>query len=137
MKRIILPAAAIATAALASGGLAATSGLAATHATAPTAHAARSTSLRLTADPHGAMRFNTNRLSARAGKVTIVLTNPRSSGEPHGIAIKGQGVNRSGKVVSPGGRSTVSVTLKHGKYTFFCPVPGHAAAGMTGTLTVQ
>jgi hypothetical protein len=48
MKRIILPTAAIATAALATGGLAATSGLAATHSTAPTAHAARSTSLRLT-----------------------------------------------------------------------------------------
>lgn len=137
MKRIILPTAAITTAALATAGLAATTGLAATHATTPTAHAARSTTLRLTADPHGNMRFNTKRLSAHAGRVTIVLTNPRSSGMPHGIAIKGPGVNRSGKVVGPGGRSTVSVTLKRGKYTFFCPVPGHAAAGMTGTLTVQ
>ena len=28
-------------------------------------------------------------------------------------------------------------TLKKGSYTFLCPVPGHAAAGMKGTLTVR
>jgi uncharacterized cupredoxin-like copper-binding protein len=136
-KRTLLPSAGIAAAAIAAGGLTAASGVAATHAPAPAAHAARSTTLRLTADPHGAMRFNTKRLSAHPGKVTIVMSNPRSSGMPHGIAIKGKGVNRSGKVVGPGGRSTLSVTLKRGRYTFFCPVPGHAAAGMTGTLTVR
>ena len=64
----------------------------------------------------------------------IVLTNPSSSGMPHGIAIRGHG---SGRVVGPGGTSTVTATLKRGTYTFLCPVPGHAQRGMTGTLTVR
>jgi uncharacterized cupredoxin-like copper-binding protein len=62
------------------------------------------------------------------------MKNPSSSGMPHGIAIQGHG---SGQVVQPGGTSTVTATLSAGTYTFLCPVPGHAAAGMTGTLTVR
>jgi plastocyanin len=136
-KHITFPVVGIAAAAIAAGGIGVATSAASNHAPAPTAHAARSTTLRLTADPHGRLRFNTNHLTAHPGKVTIVLTNPRSAGMPHGIAIKGRGVNRSGKVVGPGGRSIVAVTLKRGTFTFFCPVPGHAAAGMTGTLTVR
>jgi uncharacterized cupredoxin-like copper-binding protein len=136
-KHIMFPAAGFAAAALAAGGISAATSGASTHVPAPIAHAAGSTTLRLTADPHGRLRFNTNHLTAHPGSVTIVLSNPRSAGMPHGIAIKGRGVNRSGKVVGPGGRSTVTMTLKRGTFTFFCPVPGHAAAGMTGTLTVR
>ena len=135
-NRTMLPTVAL-TAAIATGGLAAAASGAGAHASTPEAHAARATTLRLSADPHGALRFNTNHLAASPGKVTIVLSNPRSAGMPHGIAIKGRGVNRSGKVVGPGGRSILSVTLKRGTFTYFCPVPGHAAAGMTGTLTVR
>ena len=29
------------------------------------------------------------------------------------------------------------MTLEPGDYTYFCTVPGHEAAGMKGTLTVQ
>jgi uncharacterized cupredoxin-like copper-binding protein len=39
--------------------------------------------------------------------------------------------------VAKGGKSTVTVDLKPGKYTFYCPVPGHRQAGMQGTLTVN
>ena len=53
---------------------------------------------------------------------------------PHGIAIQGHG---SSAVVDPGETSTLTATLKQGTYTFLCPVPGHAAAGMKGTLTVR
>ena len=36
-----------------------------------------------------------------------------------------------------GGAKTLKLTLKAGTYTFYCSVPGHRAAGMHGTLTVQ
>jgi plastocyanin len=144
-KRITVPVSLLTAAAIGVGGFAAAGGASASNAApshnasaamkaAPVAHAARATTLRLTADPHGALRFNTKRLTARAGKVQIVLTNPSSSGMPHGIAIRGHG---SGRVVGPGGTSTVTATLKRGTYTFLCPVPGHAQGGMTGTLTVR
>ncbi|WP_028062925.1 plastocyanin/azurin family copper-binding protein [Solirubrobacter soli] len=90
--------------------------------------------LKLTADPGGALRFNTTHLTAKAGKVKIVLTNPKSAGMAHGIAIQGHG---SSPVVAAGKTTSVTATLKKGKYTFLCPVPGHAAAGMKGTLTVK
>jgi uncharacterized cupredoxin-like copper-binding protein len=115
------------------------------HATAspsPSPVAAVSTAsgetLRLVANANGKMAFNTNSLTApRPGAITLSMRNPSSSGLPHGIAIKGNGVNKSGAVVAPGGTSTVTVRLKRGTYTFYCPVPGHAQAGMKGTLTVR
>jgi len=36
-----------------------------------------------------------------------------------------------------GGSKTLKLTLKAGTYKFFCSIPGHRAAGMEGTLTVQ
>jgi len=124
-------AAAAAVLAIATGGTVATS---AAHA-APAARAAAGTTLHLTAAKNGAMKFNTTSLKAKAGKVTIILSNP--STVRHAIALRGKGVNKKGKVVGKGGTSKVSATLKKGKYTFYCPVPGHEAAGMKGTLTVS
>ena len=37
---------------------------------------------------------------------------------------------------SSGGSAELKVTLKPGKYTFYCDIPGHREAGMEGTLTV-
>jgi plastocyanin len=91
--------------------------------------------LKISADASGALKFNTTSLNAKAGKVTITMSNP--SQVQHGVAIKGSGVSQSGQVVGDGGTSTVTVTLKPGTYTFYCPVPGHEQAGMKGTLTVQ
>jgi uncharacterized cupredoxin-like copper-binding protein len=61
------------------------------------------------------------------------MTNPSSSGTSHGIGIQG----KDGQIVSPGSKSTVTVTLKPGKYEYYCPIPSHKAAGMTGTLIVS
>ena len=36
-----------------------------------------------------------------------------------------------------GGAKALTVKLAAGTYTFECTVPGHAAAGMKGTLTVS
>jgi uncharacterized cupredoxin-like copper-binding protein len=111
-----------------------TSSPAAYHAPAAAATSGHVTTLRLSADPGGALRFNKRALTAKAGTIKLVMKNPSSSGMPHAIAIQGHG---SGQVVQPGGTSTLTVKLATGKYTFLCPVPGHAAAGMTGTLTVR
>jgi uncharacterized cupredoxin-like copper-binding protein len=93
--------------------------------------------LRLTADPGGQLRFNTSTLTAKPGKVTIVMTNPSSAGMDHGISVEGNGVDSDGPTVAPGKTSTVTVSLKKGTYEYYCPVPGHEQAGMKGTLTVR
>jgi uncharacterized cupredoxin-like copper-binding protein len=82
----------------------------------------------------GKLAFDTKTLKAKTGTVTVSMSNPSSF--PHGIAVEGNGVDKDGKVVQQGGTSSLTVKLKPGKYTFYCPVPGHRQAGMQGTLTV-
>jgi uncharacterized cupredoxin-like copper-binding protein len=93
--------------------------------------------IKLSADPGGQLRFDTSNLTAKPGKVTLRMTNPSSAGMDHGIAVEGNGVDSDGPTVAPGNVSSVTVTLKKGTYTFYCPVPGHLQAGMKGTLTVS
>jgi plastocyanin len=81
------------------------------------------------------LAFSVKTIRAKHGKVTLKMSNPSSL--PHAVAIQGHGVNKDGKTVNKGGTSTVTVSLKKGKYTFFCPVPGHRAAGMKGTLIIS
>ena len=90
--------------------------------------------LKLAADK-SALKFDKTSLTAKAGKVTLEMENP--SQIPHAVAIKGNGVDVDGKTVGNGETSTASADLKPGTYTFYCPVPGHEAAGMKGTLTVN
>jgi plastocyanin len=99
--------------------------------------ASGATNLRLGADPHGKIRFNKKTLTARSGTVTIVMSNPKSSGLRHGIAVEGNGVDKDGKVVAPGKTSTLTVRLKPGRYTFYCNFDGHKGLGMKGTLIVK
>jgi uncharacterized cupredoxin-like copper-binding protein len=92
----------------------------------------------LTANKNGELKFNKTQLTVKHGKVKLIMTNPKSSGQEHGIAVKGNGLDKDGKIVAPGKTSTVTVSLKKGKtYTFYCPVAGHAGAGMKGKITVQ
>jgi plastocyanin len=121
-----------------------------TGASAPTASSTQSTpstdtgssssagggsDLKLSADKTGALKFDKAKLDAKAGKVTIAMDNPSSV--PHGVAVEGNGVDKDGQTVTSGGTSTVSVALKPGTYTFYCPVDGHKQAGMKGVLTVK
>jgi uncharacterized cupredoxin-like copper-binding protein len=87
------------------------------------------------ADPSGQLKFLASNATAKPGKVTLRSLN--KSATPHDIAVTGGGLDQIGPVVSNGGTSTVSVTLKAGTYTFYCSVPGHRQAGMQGTLTVK
>jgi len=91
--------------------------------------------LKLSADPGGALKFTTTSLTAKAGTVTLEMANPSSV--PHAISVKGNGIDESGETVEKDGTSKVTVDLKAGTYTFYCPVDGHEAAGMKGTLTVS
>jgi plastocyanin len=91
--------------------------------------------LAIDADPSGQLKFLASSASATPGKVTLQMKN--ASSVPHDIAIKGGGLQQVGQIVSNGGTSTVSATLKPGTYTFYCSVDGHEAAGMKGTLTVK
>jgi plastocyanin len=89
---------------------------------------------KLSADPGGGLTFSKTRITAHPGVVKLVMANPKGSGLPHGVAIAGHG---KGKVVNPGGTSSVKAKLKKGTYTFYCPATGHRAAGMKGKLIIQ
>ena len=91
--------------------------------------------LKIAADPGGALKFDKSSLTAKAGKVTIVMDNP--SDLPHAVEIEGNGVEFEGEKVDKGGVSKASGDLKAGKYEFYCPVDSHKEAGMKGTLTVN
>jgi plastocyanin len=100
------------------------------------APAANAQTLKLTADASGQLAFDKKTLSAKAGAVTIDMTNP--SPVSHNISLQGPGgVSTQGKIVAKGGTSTVSADVKAGQYTFYCSVPGHRQGGMQGTLTVK
>jgi plastocyanin len=102
---------------------------------APPSSPAAATTLKLAANPAGQLAYTTKSLSAKAGKVTIDFSN--ASPVEHDVAIA-QGSTVAGQTpVFTGGSKTVTLTLKPGKYTFYCTVPGHRAAGMEGTLTVS
>jgi plastocyanin len=92
--------------------------------------AAPNATYKLSADK-SKLKFNKSTIRAKAGKVTLRMSNPSSIG--HNIAIKGKG---KGKVVTKGRTSTVSATLKKGTYTFYCSVGSHEKAGMKGKLIV-
>ena len=91
--------------------------------------------INIAADPSGALKFNKSSLSAKAGKLTVVMANP--SDLPHAIEIEGNGIEIKGQTVNKGGTSKASGDLKAGTYEFYCPVDSHKQAGMKGTLTVS
>jgi plastocyanin len=91
--------------------------------------------INIAADPSGALKFNKSSLSAKAGKLTVVMANP--SDLPHAIEIEGNGIEIKGQTVNKGGTSKASGDLKAGSYEFYCPVDSHKQAGMKGTLTVS
>jgi plastocyanin len=92
--------------------------------------------LKLSADPSGQFKFDKTSLTAKAGSVTLDMTNPASV--PHAIAVKGNGVKKAGPpATTQGSSSSITVKLKPGTYEFYCPVDGHEQAGMKGTLTVK
>jgi plastocyanin len=91
--------------------------------------------LRIAADPGGALKFDKSSLEAKPGRVTIVMDNPSSL--PHAVEIEGNGVEVAGDTVMKDGVSKATADVKAGEYEYYCPVGGHKAGGMEGTLTVR
>jgi plastocyanin len=102
--------------------------------TASTA-ATKATTLRLTAGPGSAIKYNKKSLRARPGKVTIRFRN-RSTSVPHNVEVEGRGVEKETRIIT-NSRATLRLNLKKGTYTFYCGVGQHRQAGMEGKLRVR
>jgi plastocyanin len=96
--------------------------------------AAKATKLALAADPAGQLAFDTKTLTAKAGTVSITMTN--GSPVEHNVTIAEGSKVLGASPTFVGGSKTVTLNLKPGKYVFYCSVPGHRQAGMEGTITV-
>src|ERR1700754_1267530 len=82
------------------------------------------------------LSFDTNTLTAKAGKVTVDFTN--DSAIPHNVTLIDSANKTLGATPTfDGGTKSFDATLKAGTYTYYCSVPGHRQAGMQGTLTVK
>jgi plastocyanin len=91
--------------------------------------------LKIAADPGGALKFDQTSLEASAGNVPIDFTNDSSL--PHNVTLEGPGVEDEGTDTVTGSSTSVTLDLQPGEYTFFCSVDGHRAAGMEGKLVVK
>jgi plastocyanin len=81
------------------------------------------------------LAFDKASLTSKPGKVTIDFTNPAAL--EHNVAIEKDGQELAVSETISQGKTSVSAELEPGTYTFLCTVPGHAEAGMEGTLTVK
>lgn len=90
--------------------------------------------LQLAASPTK-IAYDTTELIAKAGKVTIDFDNPAAI--EHDVAIEKDGKEIAKSALISEGKTSVTAELEPGTYTFLCTVPGHAEAGMEGTLTIQ
>jgi len=76
-------------------------------------------------------KFKLSSSSAKAGSITFNVVNKGKLG--HDFKIGG----KKTPLIAPGKSAKLTVTLKAGSYPYLCTVPGHAAAGMKGTLKVS
>jgi uncharacterized cupredoxin-like copper-binding protein len=89
------------------------------------------TTVKVTAGKPTEFHFTLSKKSVPAGAVTFTILNKGKLA--HDFKIGG----KTSKMIQPGKSTTLKVTLKKGKSAYLCTVPGHAAAGMKGTLTVK
>ena len=65
------------------------------------------------------------------GRVRFVITN--LGGAPHDFSI----ANHTSTTIQPGQRTSMTITLKRGRYAYECTVDSHAELGMKGVLRVS
>jgi uncharacterized cupredoxin-like copper-binding protein len=81
-------------------------------------------------------KFSKPAATAKAGKVTVKLTNDGQTAHAIEIEHTPKGDVKS-NVIGPGQSATLTANLKPGKYEFYCPVDSHKQQGMKGELTVK
>jgi plastocyanin len=81
------------------------------------------------------LAFDKTSLTSKPGKVTIDFDNPAAL--EHNVAIEQNGKQIAISETLAKGKTSVSANLAPGTYTYLCTIPGHAEAGMEGTLTVK
>lgn len=74
--------------------------------------------------------FVLSRTTVPHGRVEFVIKNAGKT--VHDFAIAGH----TSKMIQPGKSTTMSVTLKTGRWPYKCAVDSHASLGMKGTLRV-
>jgi plastocyanin len=82
-----------------------------------------------------ALAFDKTSLTSQPGEVTIDFDNP--SALEHNVAIEQNGKEIAVSETLAKGKTSVSADLAPGTYTYLCTIPGHAEAGMEGTLVVK
>jgi uncharacterized cupredoxin-like copper-binding protein len=92
---------------------------------------AKTATTTVTVKATGSLKFILSTKTAKAGTVIFKITN--TGAIPHDFKIAGKKTPLIGAHKS----ATLKVTLKKGKYTYLCTVPGHAAAGMKGVFTAK
>lgn len=97
----------------------------------PVVAASNATGVTVTAGKPSEFKFTLSKTSVAKGVATFTLTNKGKL--PHNFKIAGKAT----PILKSGKKAAFKVTLKAGKAAFLCTVPGHAAAGMKGTLTVK
>lgn len=131
---ILLTTMALALAACGGGGSSATTGGGGGATTSGGGGGGGGQTIALAADPNGALAFDKTQLEATAGDITIDFTNDSSL--QHDVVVEGNGVNEASDKIT-GSKTSLTLNLKPGTYTFFCSVDGHRAAGMEGKLVVK
>ncbi|HEY8644709.1 MAG TPA: plastocyanin/azurin family copper-binding protein [Gaiellaceae bacterium] len=85
--------------------------------------------------PVSGLRYDQKTVHAHAGRIKIIFLN--RSALKHNVNVE-NGEHELGKSATIShATTTMFVTLKAGKYNFYCSVPGHEDAGMHGTLVVS
>jgi plastocyanin len=91
--------------------------------------------LAIAADPGGSIKFTKTAYEATAGSVEVDFANEAQI--PHAVEIEGNGVEEKTEVVQGKDAPPLTVDLKPGTYTIYCPVGDHRDEGMEATLTVK
>ena len=99
----------------------------------PKSRAAGGRAARFSSPPRQPISSSTRpSLTSKPGKVTIDFDNPAAL--EHNVAIEQDGKEIAATETITEGKTSVSADLAPGNYIFLCTVPGHAEAGMEGTL---